>query len=91
MKLQNKKIAILIENLYQELEAWYPYYRFKKEGAEVVFVGLERDKEYSSKLGYPAKAELEIRQANAENFDAVVIPGGYAPDRMRRIPEMVKL
>ena len=90
MKLQNKKIAILIEKLYQELEAWYPYYRFKEEGAEVVFVGPEREKEYNSKRGYPAKAELGIQEVNAENFDAVIIPGGYAPDYMRRIPEMVK-
>ncbi len=89
MKLQNKKIAILIEKLYQELEAWYPYYRLKEEGAEVVFVGPEREKEYNSKLGYPVKAELGIQEANVEDFDAVIIPGGYAPDYMRRIPEMV--
>ncbi len=89
MKLQGKKIAILIEKLYQELEAWYPYYRLKEEGAEVVFVGPEREKEYNSKLGYPVKAELGIQEANVEDFDAVIIPGGYAPDYMRRIPEMV--
>lgn len=90
MKLQNKKIAILIEKLYQEIETWYPYYRFKEEGAEVLFVGPEKEKEYDSKHGYPIKAELGIQEVSAKNFDAVIIPGGYAPDYMRRNLEMVK-
>ncbi len=91
MKLQNKKIAILIEKLYQELEAWYPYLRLKEEGAEVYFVGPEKGKEYESKMGYPARAELGIDEVGAEEFDAVVIPGGYAPDYMRRNAKMVQL
>ncbi|MDP2947812.1 MAG: type 1 glutamine amidotransferase domain-containing protein [Nanoarchaeota archaeon] len=90
MKLQNKKIAILIEKLYQELETWYPYYRLKEEGAEVLFVGPEKEKEYIGKHGSPMKAELGIQEVSAKNFDAVIIPGGYAPDYMRRNPEMVK-
>ncbi len=90
MQLQGKKIAILVEQLYQELEVWYPYYRFKEEGAAVYLVGPEKGKVYPSKVGYPAKAELGIDEVSASEFDAVVIPGGYAPDHLRRSEKMVQ-
>ncbi len=90
MKLANKKIAVLIENQYQELEVWYPYLRFKEEGAQVFFVGPEKGKVYISKYGYPATAELGIAYVKAHDFDAVVVPGGYAPDYMRRNAQMVQ-
>lgn len=79
---------MLVADLYQELEFWYPYLRLKEEGATVVAVGPEA-KEYKSRLGYPAQAELGAGQARAADFDAVVIPGGYAPDHMRRSAELV--
>ena len=90
MKLTGKRVAVLVADLYQELEFWYPYLRLKEEGAEVVAVGPEEG-EYKSKLGYPAKAGLAAAMARAEDFDAVIIPGGYAPDYMRRSPELVAL
>ncbi|MFO8034102.1 MAG: type 1 glutamine amidotransferase domain-containing protein [Candidatus Bipolaricaulota bacterium] len=88
MKLNGKRVAVLVSDMYQELEYWYPYYRMKEEGAEVVGVGPEAA-QYKSKLGYPAKADLAARSARAEEFDAVIIPGGYAPDIMRRSAELV--
>lgn len=88
MKLTGKRVAVLVADLYQELEFWYPYLRLVEEGAEVVAVGPEA-KEYKSKLGYPAKADLAAAMARAEDFDAVIIPGGYAPDYMRRSKELV--
>lgn len=88
MRLVGKRIAVLLADMYQELEFWYPYLRLKEEGAEVVAVGPEA-KEYRSKLGYPARAELSASQAQAQHFDGVMIPGGYAPDYMRRSAELV--
>jgi len=88
MKLTEKRVAVLVADLYQELEFWYPYYRLIEEGAQVVAVGPEA-REYKSKLGYPAKADLSGKEAPAQDFDAVIIPGGYAPDYMRRSPELV--
>ena len=90
MELKGKKVIILIENMYNEFEYWYPYYRLKEAGAEVVTVGTGRG-EYTSKVGIPAKSDVDAKSIGVEDFDGIVIPGGYAPDIMRRHPEMVKL
>ena len=89
MVLKDKKIAILVEQMYQELEVWYPYFRFKEAGAEVYLVGPEK-KEYKGKYGYPATPELTIDEVEPQDFDAVVIPGGFAPDYMRRVPRIIE-
>src|SRR3989338_3139810 len=82
-----KKAAVLVEDHYQVLEVWYPYLRLREEGFETILVGTGR-KEYKSKEGYPATEGLSIKKAKADDFDAVVIPGGYAPDILRRYKEV---
>jgi protease I len=77
------KIAVLVEDRYQVLEVWYPYLRLREEGIQTVFVGTGKE-QYESKEGYPAPQELSVDLADAGEFDGVVIPGGYAPDIMRR-------
>ena len=84
MDLKGKKIAIFVDNLYQEMEVWYPYFRFQEAGAQCVFVGAEAGKVYTSKFGYPAASAESYDQLNAGNYDGVVVPGGYAPDHIRR-------
>lgn len=88
MKLQGKKIALFVADIYEDTEYWYPFYRMKEEGAKVVTIGPEAQ-EYSSKHGVPAKADRSIQDVKPEDFDALIIPGGYSPDQMRRVPEMV--
>ncbi len=78
------KVAVLVEESYQVLEVWYPYLRLRESGIETVFVGTGRKKEYPSKEGYPAPEELAIKDAKVSDFDGVVIPGGWAPDFLRR-------
>jgi protease I len=90
MTLQGRKIGILVEDIYQELEVWYPLLRFREAGAEVAVIGPER-KTYLSKHGYPVEADTAMGDVRGDDFDALIIPGGYAPDRMRRYEEMVKL
>ena len=84
MNLTGKRVAVLIEQQYQELEVWYPVYRLKEAGCEVVLVGPKAGETYPSKLGYPAKSDKAAADVSANDFDAVVIPGGFAPDFMRR-------
>jgi protease I len=91
MRLAGKRIAILAENMYQEMELWVPYYRFKEEGAEVKVVGAGGANSYASKHGYPVNVDVQADQVSAVEFDAVIVPGGYAPDMMRRHAPMVRL
>jgi protease I len=84
MALRGKHIAILVDNIYQEMEVWYPYYRFQEAGARVVTVGAKAGATYTSKLGYPVVCEKSYDEVNAADFDGIVIPGGYAPDHIRR-------
>jgi protease I len=83
MSLQGKKVAVLVEREYQDLEVWFPALRLREEGAEVVFVGTDA-RDYKGKYGYPLRADATIDQVKAEDFHGVVIPGGWAPDFLRR-------
>lgn len=91
MQLNGKKIAVLVETLYNELEFWYPYYRLKEAGAKVTVVGSGSAKTYKSKIGMPVDVDTSAEKIKVSDFDGVVIPGGYAPDHMRRHPPMVGL
>lgn len=91
MELKGKRVAVLAENMYQELELWYPLLRLREAGAETFVVGSGSAQEYKSKLGYPVEVDVAADDVKAGDIDAVVIPGGYSPDLMRRYPAMVKL
>ncbi len=91
MKLVGKRIAVLAENNYQDLELWYPLLRMREEGAEVKVVGTGSATTYTSKYGYPVTADVSADQVSADDFDAVIIPGGYAPDLMRRYESVLRL
>jgi protease I len=91
MSLDGVRIALLIEDEYQILEGWYPLLRLQAAGAEVKVVGSGRKGSFHSKEGYPTDADLAASEANPEEFDAVVVPGGFAPDNMRLYPPMVQL
>ena len=84
MQLSGKKIVILVDNIYQEMEVWYPLYRLREAGAEVVTVGATAGATYTSKLGYPVHCDKSYDEVSASQFDGVVVPGGYAPDHIRR-------
>jgi protease I len=90
-RLEGKNIAILVEDIYEDQELWYPLLRMREAGARVTVVGPEGGKTYTSKYGYPVKADKSVQEVKAGQLDAVIIPGGYAPDRMRRHPAMVAL
>ena len=91
MTLRGKRVAILVEDLYQDQEVWYPYYRLKEAGAEVTVVGTGSKKEYKGKYGYPIVPDAATEHVSAGDFDAVIVPGGYAPDLLRRSPAVIRL
>ena len=85
MKLKGKKIAFLVGPGFEDLEFWVPFMRLQEEGAEVAAVGLNAGEVYKSKHGcLTARADAAADDVNADMFDAVVIPGGWAPDKLRR-------
>jgi protease I len=90
MDISSKHIAIMLDEQYQELEVWYPYYRFTEAGAKIDLVAPEAKTIYHSKLGYPCISTVAAGQAHGGNYDAVIVPGGWCPDFMRRNPQMVR-
>ena len=82
--LKNKRIVILVAEQFQDMEVMYPYYRFKEEGAEVIVAGTGSAEIYNGKFGYPVKVTTTADKLKAADIDAVIIPGGWAPDFLRR-------
>ncbi|MFQ6132207.1 MAG: type 1 glutamine amidotransferase domain-containing protein [Armatimonadota bacterium] len=91
MSLSGKSVAVLAAEDYQVLEVWYPLLRLTEEGAEVKVVGVKGGpKTVNSKDGYPCDVDVSADEASAADFDAVVIPGGWAPDYLRRCDRTVQ-
>ena len=88
MNLADAQIAVLAENMYQELELWYPVMRLREEGCKIVVIGPARQT-YASKLGYPVQPDMAVADADPAMFDAIVIPGGFAPEQMRRTRPLI--
>ncbi|MBI5415467.1 MAG: type 1 glutamine amidotransferase [Candidatus Omnitrophica bacterium] len=84
-----KPIAILAEDLYQVLEVWYPVLRLKEEGIATRIIGTGSKPVYASKEGYPVKVDASIEEVRAKDCDGVIIPGGFAPDILRRYEKVV--
>lgn len=89
--LLNTHIAILAEDEYEDLELWYPLLRLQEAGAETVVIGNQGVNLYHSKHGYPVTVNAYAQEVEAAGFDALLIPGGYAPDKMRRHQPMLDL
>jgi protease I len=89
--VKGKRIAVLVEKFYEDLELWYPVLRLREAGCAVTIVGPKAGETYASKHGYPARADAAAAEVSAGDFDAIVIPGGYSPDHMRRHQAMVDL
>ena len=86
-----RKVLIMVDEGVEDVEFLYPYYRFQEEGYEVDIVGSKAKETYLGKHGVPIKTDLSPEEANVDEYDAVVIPGGRAPDRMRINKGLVKI
>ena len=90
MSLDGKIVLFFAGPLYEDLELWYPKIRLEEEGARTVVAGTG-EKTYQGKRGYPLTVDTSVDEIRAQDFDALVIPGGYAPDIMRRSQKLLQL
>jgi protease I len=86
-----KKVLMLIENGAEDSEFVYPYFRFQEEGYKVEVVGAKANETYIGKHGVPLKSDLSPEQVKLEEYDAIIIPGGRAPDIMRTNKALVQI
>ncbi|MDR6226066.1 type 1 glutamine amidotransferase domain-containing protein [Desmospora profundinema] len=91
MRLEGKKVVSFVEAEFEDLELWYPVIRLQEEGAQVVLAGPEANTVYKGKYGVPAETDRAFSELSADDYDAVLVPGGWAPDKIRRYPEVLRL
>lgn len=82
--LKGKRVVILVDDIYNEFEFWIPYYRLLEAGAEVLVAGAAKGAVYKGKYGLEAKSSHAYQDIDPASVQGVVIPGGYAPDRIRQ-------
>ncbi|TDL77876.1 type 1 glutamine amidotransferase domain-containing protein [Peribacillus frigoritolerans] len=91
MRLSNKKVIALVSADFEDLELWYPVLRLQEEGAEVHLVGEKAGETYIGKYGVPATADYAFADIQSGDYDAILVPGGWAPDKLRRYPEVLQM
>ncbi len=84
MRLKNKRVAVFVELEFEDLEFWVPVMRLREEGAQVTIVAPKANQTYKGKYGVSATSDVAAADVNADQFDALVVPGGWAPDKLRR-------
>lgn len=89
--LNGQRILIFVGNDYEDMELQYPKYRLVEAGAQVVVAGLESGVVYKGKYGYPQTSQARILDLDAADFDGLVIPGGWMPDKLRRYDEVKRI
>ncbi len=90
MRLVGKQVLLLAGPLYEDLELWYPKLRLEEEGAATTVAGTG-ERTYHGKRGYPITTDTDVDQVDPNRFDGLVIPGGYAPDIMRRSERLLEV
>lgn len=89
MEHKNKKFVAIIHQIFEDLELWYPVIRLREAGAEVVLAGEKAGNQYTGKNGVPATADIGYDDLDVNEYNGLIIPGGYAPDKMRRYPKVL--
>lgn len=89
--LNGRRILMFVDHIYEDLELWYPKLRLIEAGAEVVVAGAEAGQKYRGKNGYPCESDAAIDAVQSGEFDGLVVPGGFMPDKLRRVPKVLEL
>lgn len=85
-----KNILILVHEIYEDLELWYPKIRLEEAGYKTTVAGPDAGKTYNGKHGYPCKSDISFEQMQPSAYAGLIIPGGFAPDKLRRIPKVLE-
>ena len=89
--LQGKQILIFVGQIYEDLELWYPKLRLIEAGATVVVAGPKAQENYAGKNGYPCDSDVAIADVDTQQFDGLVVPGGFMPDKLRRDSRVLEI
>lgn len=84
LPLRGKRFLLIVGDIYEDLELWYPKLRLIEAGAEVTVAGPEAGAKYEGKNGYPCVSDAKLADMREKDFDGIVIPGGFMPDKLRR-------
>lgn len=90
MRLKDKKVLTVVDDIFEDLELMYPILRLREEGATVVVAGKEAGQTYHGKNGIPAQSDVSFSEVKVEEYDGLLVPGGFAPDKLRRYPEVLE-
>ncbi|MCU9614802.1 type 1 glutamine amidotransferase [Caldibacillus lycopersici] len=91
MKLSGKKVIQLVSNDFEDLELWYPVLRLREEGASVAIVGENAGEKYIGKYGVPITSDYAFADIDPNDYDAILVPGGWSPDLLRRFTEVKEM
>ncbi|WP_079525436.1 type 1 glutamine amidotransferase domain-containing protein [Halobacillus hunanensis] len=91
MRLQGKKVIQLVSKDFEDLELWYPLLRLQEEGATVHLVGEKAGEVYSGKYGVPASSDYAFDEIDPANYDGILVPGGWSPDKLRRYDSVLNM
>lgn len=91
MELKGLRGLMFADNVYEDLELWYPKLRLEEAGAEMIVAGPEKGATVAGKHGYPCRVDADVETLKSEDFDFLVIPGGFAPDKLRRLDSVKRL
>ncbi len=86
-----KQIIAVVDDIYEDLELWYPRLRLEEEGWKVVVAGPQARTVYAGKHGYPCRSDIAFAELAAADYEALLVPGGFAPDKIRRDPHVLAL
>ncbi len=89
--MHGKRILMFVGDIYEDLELWYPKLRMLEAGARVVVAGQEAKHRYVGKHGYPCVSDAAIAELRVNEFDGLVVPGGFMPDKLRRDPAVLEM
>ena len=89
--LSGRQFLMFVDDIYEDLELWYPKLRLIEAGAAVMIAGPKSGHKYEGKNGYSCVSDATIAEVRAVDFDGLVIPGGFMPDKLRRDPKVLQL